>query len=133
MRVPIRMHASPGQPACPTGTRALYTTQTPQTGQVGVPLEHMHCTPPKTHRLVQWVFHWNTLHTTQTPQTGQAISSLQRPLDLSTSGWLLLLFLYIPDGALPSNCCTLEQKILMPMKQSLPALPIRAIVVSCYP
>ena len=119
-------------------------------GQVGAPLEHAahnpnptnwssgcptgtHCTPPKPHKLVKWVSHWNTLHTTQTPQTGQATSSLQRPLDLSTSGWLLLLFLYMPDGALPSNCCTLEQKVLMPMKQSSPALPIRAIVLSCYP
>ena len=61
--------------------------------------------------LVKWVPHWNTLHTTKTSQTGQATSSLQRPLDQSTSGWLLLLFLYIPDVASPSNCCTLEQTI----------------------
>ena len=61
--------------------------------------------------LVKWVPDWNTLHTTKTSQTGQATSSLQRPLDPSTSGWLLLLFLYIPDGASPSNCCTLEQTI----------------------
>ena len=38
---------------------------------------------------------WNTLHTTKTLQTGQATSSLQRPPDLSTSGRLFLLFLYI--------------------------------------
>ena len=46
-----------------------------------------------------------------------------------TSGWLLLLFLYIPDGASPFNCCTLEQTILRPMKQGSPALPIRTIIL----
>ena len=61
--------------------------------------------------LVKCVPQWNILHTTKTSQTGQATSSLQRSLDPSTSGWLLLLFLYIPDGASPSNCCTLEQTI----------------------
>ena len=41
--------------------------------------------------------------------------------------WVALLFLHIPDGALPSNCCTLEQTILRPMKQSSPALSTRTI------
>ena len=72
--------------------------------------------------LVKSVSHWNTLYTTKTSQTGQATSSLQRPLDPSTSGWLLHLFLYIPDGTSPSSCCTLEQTILRPVKQSSPAL-----------
>jgi len=53
--------------------------------------------------LVKRVSHWNTLSTTKTPQTGQATSSLQRPLDPSTSELLFLQFLYIysPDGASP--------------------------------
>ena len=72
--------------------------------------------------LVKSVSHWNTLYTTKTSQTDQATSSLQRPLDPSTSGWLLLLFLYIPDGTSPSSCCTLDQTILRPVKQSSPAL-----------
>ena len=58
--------------------------------------------------LVKWVPHWNTLHTTKTPQTGQATSSLQRPLDLSTSGQRFLLFRYIslmgPHRLTPCNC-----------------------------
>ena len=43
----------------------------PTDRQVGVPLEHTYCTPPKPHRLVKWVSHWKTLHTTQTTQAGQ--------------------------------------------------------------
>ena len=77
--------------------------------------------------LVKWVPHWNTLTTTKTSQTGQATSSLQCPLDLSTSGWLLLIFLYIPDGASPSSSRTLGQTILRPMKQSSPALSISTV------
>ena len=66
----------------------LHTTETPQTVQVGVPLEHTahyrnptncssrcpigtHCTLPKPHKLFKSVSHWNTLHTTKTPQTVQ--------------------------------------------------------------
>ena len=77
--------------------------------------------------LVKWVSHWNTLPTTKTPQTGQATSSLQRPLDLSTSGRLFLLFLYISrmgPHLTPCNCSQQAIKIKhSTTKQSSFALP----------
>ena len=82
--------------------------------------------------LVKWVPHWNTLHTTKTSRTGQATSGLQRPLDPSTSGWLLLLFLYIPDGASPSSCCTFEQTILRPVSDSAASMAVEGLMLHCH-
>ena len=49
----------------------LHTTPTPQTRQVGVPLEHNAHHPNSTNWTNGCMPHWNTLHTTPTPQTGQ--------------------------------------------------------------
>ena len=49
--------------------------------------------------------YWNTLHTTQTPQTGYAASSLQCPLDPSTSGGTCFYFKrgHVPNGLVTRN------------------------------
>ena len=78
-------------------------TQTPQTGQLGVPLDHAahpnptnwsigcptgtRCTPPRPHKLVNWVSHWITLHTTQTPQTGQLGGPLEHTAHPNPTNW----------------------------------------------
>ena len=56
---------------CPTGTHALHTTQTPQPGQVDVPLEHTAHHPNPTDWSSGCPTGTHVLHTTQTPQTGQ--------------------------------------------------------------
>ena len=106
----------PGQVGAPLEHAAHHPN--PTNWSTGVPLEHTahypnptnwssgcptgtRCTPPKPHKLVK-----------QLPVCSVHLTCL------FPGGSC---FCFMPDGALPSNCCTLEQKFLMPMKQSSPA------------